>query len=97
MKIKIKIKNISEIDYEEMSKNVYVVYFIATYGEGGPTDDCIEFNNFLEKNKSGLNNNIHNVNYSVFGLGSSKYEFFNQMAKKFDKFLEKSGGNRYTE
>ena len=70
-----------------------MVFLLATYGEGGPTDDCIEFNHFLDDNKNGVKNDgvIGKVHYSIFGLGSSKYEFFNQIAKKFDKFLDKSG------
>ena len=72
------------------------MFLFATYGEGGPTDDCIEFNDFLEKNKSGVSigGNKNLSHYSIFGLGSSKYEFFNQMAKKLDKFMEKSGSKR---
>jgi len=97
LNLKIKIKNISEMTIEEITNNVLVIFMVATYGEGGPTDDCIEFNAFLDKNKTGLLNNIeiqNKLHYAVFGLGSSKYEHFNSMGKKFDSFLEKSGAKR---
>jgi NADPH-ferrihemoprotein reductase len=65
------------------------VFLLATYGEGGPTDDCIEF---YSKLKNGFLDDVVDENkylcYSIFGLGSSKYENFNSISKTFDKAFQ---------
>ena len=92
------IKNVSEITCKDFETNLLMVFLISTYGEGGPTDDCIEFDKFLELNKNGIirDNMIYlkELNYSIFGLGSKKYENFNSMALKLEKVLNKSGCNK---
>ena len=40
---------------------------MATYGEGDPTDNAMEFNEKLENDSLDLNG----INYAVFGLGKS--------------------------
>jgi NADPH-ferrihemoprotein reductase len=92
LNIKTKIKNISELKVEEdLNKNALVLFFVATYGEGGPSDDAIEFNREMDERTLFEKFTNEDLNYSVFGLGSSKYEFFNQMAKKIDKNFSKRG------
>ena len=79
---------------------MFITFLISTYGEGGPSDDAIEFDKYLDKNKNGIGKNEGNLlkelSYSIFGLGSRKYEHFNAMAKKLDDVLQKSGSTRYT-
>lgn len=90
LNIKNKIINISEITIEDFNKNIFLVFFISTYGEGGPSDDAIEFNRLID-NKTLLENlENKNVHFSIFGLGSTKYEYYNQMAKKIDKYFTKN-------
>ena len=98
LKVKSFVKNVSEISINDFENNLFMVFLISTYGEGGPTDDSIDFDKLLEKNKNGFRKNdliyLNQFNYSIFGLGSRKYEHYNAMAKKLDKFLEKSGSTR---
>lgn len=96
------VKNISEISLEDFNKNIFMLFFLSTYGEGGPSDDCIEFNKLLEEKSRGKHTFFEEVNnkflhYSIFGLGSSKYEYFNQMAKKFDQIFTKNSMTRVSE
>lgn len=91
MNIKTNVKNISEISVEEdFNKNIFMVFFVSTYGEGGPSDDAIEFNRLIEKKTLFENLENKKLHYAIFGLGSKKYEYFNQMAKKIDKFFAKN-------
>ena len=87
--LKCQIKNISELSIEDFKKNIHLVFLLATYGEGGPTDDCIEF---YSKLKSGFLEDVAYENkylcYSIFGLGSSKYEHFNSISKNFEKTFQ---------
>ncbi len=66
-----------------------MVFFVSTYGEGGPSDDAIEFNRALDKKTLFENFTNKQLHYAIFGLGSTKYEYYNQMAKKIDKFFAK--------
>jgi NADPH-ferrihemoprotein reductase len=99
LKVKAVLKNISEISLQDLETNLLIVFLVSTYGEGGPTDDSIEFDKFLEKSKAGIKtddfNCLNELNYSLFGLGSRKYEHFNEMAKRLDKVLNKSGCTKY--
>ena len=68
-----------------------MVFKVSTYGEFGPSDDAIEFDKLLEKNNNGFKKEngiyLNQLNYSIFGLRSRKYEHFNAMAKKINKLL----------
>lgn len=95
LNIPTRVKNISELTVEEdFNKNVFLVFFISTYGEGGPSDDAMEFNRAMEKKTLFENLTNEKLNYAIFGLGSTKYEYYNQMAKKIDKFFTKKSLNR---
>lgn len=74
-----------------------MIFVVSTYGEGGPTDDCIEFNNALDSKSFFSNFENSHLCYSIFGLGSTKYENYNSMSKKFDKFFQKAGMKRISE
>ncbi len=89
------VRNISEISSKDFKRNIFMLFMVSTYGEGGPSDDCIEFNKALEEKSKGKHiffEEIENdyLHYSIFGLGSSKYEYYNQMAKKFDQIFNKN-------
>lgn len=63
---------------------------MATYGEGDPTDNSLEFQEFLQRGESDLTG----LNYAVFGLGNKTYEHYNQMGKYTDKRLQEMGAKR---
>lgn len=81
---------------------VLVGFFLATYGEGEPTDNAIEFYDWL---MGGGNKNpeediqdfgdergcLKHLHYFIFGLGNKTYEHFNAMARRCDKRLSKWG------
>ena len=52
---------------------------MATYGEGDPTDNALEFFTWLS-NSSNLNNLV-NIPFTVFGLGNTQYENYNSMGR----------------
>ncbi|KAL3314278.1 hypothetical protein Ciccas_007102 [Cichlidogyrus casuarinus] len=68
----------------------YMVFFIATYGEGAPTDNVDEFVNFLKD----FSLDLDHVHYLIFGLGNSTYKHFNAAAKTVDKLMRKKGASR---
>eukprot|EP00116_Pleurobrachia_bachei_P002205 sb/3462467/ len=84
-----------EYDIETLSKlkeieDHIAVFLMATYGEGEPTDNAIQLNEFMRNEETDLTG----LNYAVFGLGNSTYEYYNKMGKDTDELLEKRGGTR---
>lgn len=69
------------------------VFCLATYGEGDPTDNCMEFYDWIQNNDLDLTG----LNYSVFGLGNKTYEHYNKVGIYVDKRLEDLGATRVFE
>lgn len=83
-------------DYEfdnlpELNLDTLLFFMIATYGEGEPTDNAVEFFNWLENEADQMSN----LKYTVFALGNSTYEFFNAMGSKLNDKLEELGAERF--
>ena len=59
----------------------YIIFVVATTGQGDPPDNMKKFWSFLIN--AGLQKYcLKNLCYSVFGLGDSHYQLFNAMARK---------------
>ncbi|XP_058794081.1 NADPH--cytochrome P450 reductase [Phymastichus coffea] len=74
-------------------QNSLAVFCLATYGEGDPTDNAMEFVDWLKNDDADLNG----LNYAVFGLGNKTYEHYNEVALYVDHRLEQLGANRVVE
>ncbi|EDW76266.1 uncharacterized protein Dwil_GK14755 [Drosophila willistoni] len=87
-----------ECDMEELLQlkdisNSLAVFCLATYGEGDPTDNAMEFYEWITNGEVDLTG----LNYAVFGLGNKTYEHYNKVAVYVDKRLEELGANRVFE
>eukprot|EP00644_Phytophthora_capsici_P007029 jgi/Phyca11/526284/estExt2_fgenesh1_pm.C_PHYCAscaffold_80159 len=80
---------------EKLKDEKLVILVMATYGEGDPTDNAVDFINFL-KDKEGVlgDKTLENVNFTVFGLGNTQYENYNEMGRVVDKLMEAHGAQR---
>ncbi|GBP76213.1 NADPH--cytochrome P450 reductase [Eumeta japonica] len=87
-----------ECEMEELTQlkeipNSLAVFCMATYGEGDPTDNAMEFYDWLKSGEPDLTG----LNYAVFGLGNKTYEHYNEVAVYLDKRLEELAATRVFE
>ncbi|KAG6963944.1 hypothetical protein JG688_00007922 [Phytophthora aleatoria] len=85
-------------DYDAASKlkdEKLVILIMATYGEGDPTDNAVDFIDFLKDKAGNLEpKTFEGVHFTVFGLGNTQYEHYNEMGRMADRLMEKHGAER---
>lgn len=84
-----KLQEIQELE-EELDGPCLAVFMLATYGEGDPTDNAMDFHEKLTADEFQLNG----LKFAVFGLGNKTYEHYNAFGKMADEKLEALGGKR---
>ncbi|XP_053375626.1 NADPH--cytochrome P450 reductase-like [Mercenaria mercenaria] len=87
-----------ECEMEDLARlteieNGMVIFCMATYGEGDPTDNAQEFYEWLQTGDVEL----PGVKFAVFALGNKTYEHYNATGKYVDKRMEELGGERVFE
>ncbi|CUM62954.1 uncharacterized protein PRCAT00000514001 [Priceomyces carsonii] len=95
-KFGLSVMNVDFADYEyenfaDITDDILCFFIVATYGEGEPTDNAIDFVEWMDNEADTLSS----LRYAVFGLGNSTYEFYNAIGKKFDTKLEELGAERF--
>ncbi|GAA5971327.1 hypothetical protein JCM8115_001001 [Rhodotorula mucilaginosa] len=87
-----------EYDFDNLDtvpEDALVVFSVATYGEGEPTDNAVALMDFLKEDPQFTNGStLENLHYVIFGLGNSTYEHFNAMARILDNRLTELGAKR---
>ncbi|KAK5078628.1 hypothetical protein LTR64_002957 [Lithohypha guttulata] len=94
--------DLEEYDYENLDQfpeDKLAFFVMATYGEGEPTDNAVEFWEFIQADspsfsKSSDEKPLGNLKYVAFGLGNNTYEHYNSMVRGLDKILTKLGAKR---
>jgi NADPH-ferrihemoprotein reductase len=89
-----------EYDFENLDavpENSAVIFVMATYGEGEPTDNAVQLMQNLEDAEFNFSNGSHRLDglkYVVFALGNKTYEHYNLIGRKTDQKLEEMGATR---
>lgn len=79
-----------------LPKEKLVLYLMATYGDGEPTDNAADFYSWIGTEVEDVENGakdpyLEGVHYGVFGLGNKQYEHFNAVGKRMHKNMEALG------
>ncbi|RYP16436.1 hypothetical protein DL765_005113 [Monosporascus sp. GIB2] len=98
------VADLEDYDYDnldEVPEDKVVMFVLATYGEGEPTDNAVDFYEFITSEdvsfSQGADPPLGNLNYVAFGLGNNTYEHYNSMVRNVNKALEKLGAKRIGE
>lgn len=98
------VADLEDYDYDNLDaipSDKVVMFVLATYGEGEPTDNAVEFYEFItgDSPSFSLGNDppLGNLNYVAFGLGNNTYEHYNSMVRNVNKALERLGAHRIGE
>ncbi|CAM1508745.1 Fc.00g055930.m01.CDS01 [Cosmosporella sp. VM-42] len=65
-----------------------VILILATYGEGGPSDNAMEFWDWITHDNMP---DLSNLKLLTFGLGNSNYKYFNKVVDEASTKLKQAG------
>ncbi|GAA5829377.1 hypothetical protein JCM3766R1_001078 [Sporobolomyces carnicolor] len=84
---------------DQVPEDSLVVFCMATYGEGEPTDNAVQLMEFIKEDSVEFSkgSTLENLRYVVFGLGNSTYEHFNAVSRDIDNRLTSLGAKRIGE
>ena len=105
--LKTMVADLEDYDYADLDtfpEDHVAVFVLATYGEGEPTDNAVDFYEFITgedvsfSNGGGLDDKpLSNLKYIAFGLGNNTYEHYNSMVRRVNVALTKLGAQRVGE
>ncbi|KAL7915935.1 NADPH cytochrome P450 oxidoreductase [Trichoderma velutinum] len=96
------VADLEEYDFDAMDtlpSDKIAFFVMATYGEGEPTDNAVEFYEFINGDDVAFSQGsedapLDSLHYVAFGLGNNTYEHYNSMVRDVDRLLTKYGAHR---
>ncbi|KAI5297252.1 hypothetical protein KEM56_004955, partial [Ascosphaera pollenicola] len=102
--LKTMLADLEDYDYENLDQwpeDKLAFFVMATYGEGEPTDNAVEFYTHISSEDATFASGataedapLSRMRYVTFGLGNNTYEHYNHMVRNTDKYLTKLGAKR---
>jgi len=96
--------DLEEYDYDNLDTfpdDKVAMFVMATYGEGEPTDNAVDFFEFINGEDTSFSGGVSaaekplsKMRFVAFGLGNNTYEHYNAMVRKLDQALSKLGAKR---
>ena len=79
-----------------MPEDTAIIWVVATYGEGEPTDNAVPLMDFLKAEDTTFSegDRVEGLKYVIFALGNRTYEQFCAVGHHLDEALSKRGGKR---
>ncbi len=101
------VADLEDYDYDNLDQfpDDKVAFFIlATYGEGEPTDNAVDFYEFIGSEDVAFSGGasadekpLATLRYVAFGLGNNTYEHYNSMVRNVNKYLQRLGAQKIGE
>jgi NADPH-ferrihemoprotein reductase len=88
-----KVVDLEGYDAESLAEEKFVVFLMATFGEGEPTDNAAQFYEWIMSSDRDAHL-LTSTTFAVFALGNRQYEHFCAIGINVDKRLEAIGGQR---
>jgi NADPH-ferrihemoprotein reductase len=95
------VADLEDYDFENLDtfpEDKVAVFVLATYGEGEPTDNAVDFYEFVTGEDVAFSNAedppLGNLKYVAFGLGNNTYEHYNSMVRNVSAAFDKLGAKR---
>ena len=98
------VADLEDYDYDNLDtfpEDKLAVFVLATYGEGEPTDNAVDFYEFITGQEVSFSNGggiddkpLENLKFVAFGLGNNTYEHYNSMVRNVNGALLKLGATR---
>ncbi|KAE8416386.1 hypothetical protein BDV36DRAFT_284532 [Aspergillus pseudocaelatus] len=88
--------DLGEYDYDDLRAlppDTLAFFILATYGEGEPTDNAVNFYDTLQE-LADEDKPLSSMRYVVFGLGNDNYANYNAVARKVNARLASLGATR---
>lgn len=78
---------------DAVPEDTAVIFVMATYGEGEPTDNAVQLMEFIKEESVSFSqgDRIDNLKYVVFSLGNKTYEHYCAVGRDLDAALAKHG------
>lgn len=94
--------DLEDYDYANLDtfpEDKLAMFVLATYGEGEPTDNAVDFWEFITGDDVAFSNEgeekpLSNLKFVAFGLGNNTYEHYNSMVRGVNDALVKLGASR---
>jgi len=85
-----KMVDLEDFEPEDLASEPFVIFVIATYGEGEPTDSSAQFYEWIMHDDR-PDELLSKVKYAVFSLGNKTYTHYQAIGRKVDKRMAALG------
>lgn len=100
--LKTMVADLEDYEYENLDafpNDKTAMFVLATYGEGEPTDNAVDFYEFITGQDVSFSDGtgekaLANLRFVAFGLGNNTYEHYNAVVRKVNDALVKYGATR---
>lgn len=88
---------------DTVPEDCLVFFVMATYGEGEPTDNAVDFWDLVQEEDAQFSETnaeeapLKKLHYVAFGLGNKTYEHYNEVIRSIDTRLTALGATRIGE